>query len=240
MRRSVTPLISIILLTLLAFWSVNGAAEATSLETPTAGTGNTPVATSTPAGLEATQRPTFTATPTMTATATHTPVATSTPRPTPTPTQPPPPAPTAPPTPSAAIQTNKAIFIDQATQMMYVYEDDVLIRTMAVSTGIPADGTYTPAWQGHVGHYVGTFSSFGTTQDEGWYLFQSDGGILIHGNPYNIVDGVKVYVELEALGHYPASHGCIRLSPEDAVWFTQWNPQGAYCVISEMPEGMFR
>lgn len=240
MHRSVAPLVSIVLLTLLAFWSVNGAAEATSLPTPTPSTGGIAIAMDPPTGLQPTQRPTFTATPTVTATPTSVPTATSTPRPTATAASQDIPVPPTASRASASEQTTKAVIIDQATQMMYVYEDDILIRTIPVSTGIPADGTYTPAWEGRVGHYVGTFSSFGTTQDEGWYLFQSDGGILIHGNPYNLVNGVKVYVEMEALGHYPASHGCIRLSPEDALWFTQWDPEGAYCQITAMPEGAFQ
>jgi lipoprotein-anchoring transpeptidase ErfK/SrfK len=45
------------------------------------------------------------------------------------------------------------------------------------------------------------------------------------------VNGAKVYEDLEAIGSYPASHGCIRLRPEDARWFTEWRPQGVPLVI---------
>ena len=166
---------------------------------------------------------------------TPTPAATPTPMPTPTATATPFPVPTVP----AEHSRGKLVIIDQALQMMYVFEDGLLLRIMPVSTGKPTPNTYTPAWEGRIGHYVGTFSSFGTTQDEGWYLFRADGGILIHGAPYVLVDGQKVYQELEALGRYPASYGCIRLSPEDAVWFTKWGPQGAYCIITPLPQDKF-
>ena len=147
------------------------------------------------------------------------------------------PAPSASPTHSVSPKdiVGKLVIIDQALQTMSVYEDGVLVRTMPISSGKPTESTYTPAWQGRIGRYVGTFTSFGTTQDNGWYLFDSDGAILIHGAPYVIENGQKVYQELDLLGKYPASHGCIRLSPADAAWFTQWGPEGAYCVITSPP-----
>ncbi|NLT43519.1 MAG: L,D-transpeptidase [Anaerolineae bacterium] len=181
-----------------------------------------------------TPTPTATATATPLATPTTTPTSTRTPRPAPTAT------PTATPLPTPELteeaQNGKAIYIDQDLQTMFIYEDGALVRAMPVSTGKARQDSFTPAWEGRVGHYVGTFTSFGTTQDEGWYLFMADGGILIHGAPYLVENGVKVYQELDALGAYPASHGCIRVSPEDAKWFTAWGPQGAHCVINELPQ----
>jgi lipoprotein-anchoring transpeptidase ErfK/SrfK len=124
------------------------------------------------------------------------------------------------------------VLIDQDRQTMYVYEQGTLVRTIPVSTGKPdQEETMTPGWEGEVGRYVGTFFSFGTWQDEGWYLFYHFGGMLIHGNPYIRVDDQKVYQELDALGVRPASHGCIRLPPEEAVWFTSWQPEGAHMII---------
>jgi len=37
--------------------------------------------------------------------------------------------------------------------------------------------------------------------------------------------------DMDALGNFPASRGCIRLSPEDAQWFTEWQPRGVPLVI---------
>jgi lipoprotein-anchoring transpeptidase ErfK/SrfK len=123
------------------------------------------------------------------------------------------------------------IYIDQSTQHMLVYDNGQLVRDIPCSTGLPTDQTYTPAWSGNVGHYVGTFFSFDVYADEGWYLFMSDGGILIHSLPYLLDEnGAKVYQDREYLGVQPASHGCIRISPEDAAWLTAWGPEGVPCT----------
>ena len=90
----------------------------------------------------------------------------------------------------------------------------------------------TPAWYGLVGKYWGTFHAYGAYADEGWYLYDDPtGSILIHSAPYRLIDGKKHYEGLDALGNYPASHGCIRLRPEDAAWFTSWKPQGVPLAI---------
>ena len=123
------------------------------------------------------------------------------------------------------------IVVDLATQKMVVRTPGQPLREMPVSTGDETRGYRTLAWYGLVGEYWGTFSSFGVYADEGWYLFEDAGSILIHGAPYKLVNGQKVYEDMDALGAYPASRGCIRLSPEDAAWFTAWQPQGVPIVI---------
>ena len=164
--------------------------------------------------------PRLTETPTVTATHTATVTPTETPVPSPTPTRGP------------EAYYKRLVLIDQDVQTMYVFEDGILIRTIPVSTGVPdKPETITPAWEGQVGRYVGTFFSFGTYQDEGWYLFYHYGGMLIHGNPYIKEGDQKVYQDLDALGTRPASHGCIRMPPEEAVWFTSWKPEGAHVII---------
>lgn len=129
----------------------------------------------------------------------------------------------------------RLIVIDQDRQTMYVYQNGVMIRAIPVSTGSPAQvETQTPAWEGNVGKYVGTFFAFGTYADDAWYLFEHYGAMLIHGAPYIKQDGKKVYQELDALGVRPVSHGCIRLPPEEARWFTAWGPQGAHVIIKPL------
>ena len=124
------------------------------------------------------------------------------------------------------------ILINQDTQTMFVYENGVTIRTIPISSGMPdQEETITPAWEGDVGRYVGTFFSFGTWADNAWYLFYHYGSMLIHSAPYLKENGTKVYQDLDALGVRPASHGCIRMPPEEAQWFTGWNPQGAHVII---------
>ncbi len=48
---------------------------------------------------------------------------------------------------------------------------------------------------------------------------------------YVYVNGEKVYQDLDALGHYPSSHGCIRIPPKDADWLTAWNIEGVPIVV---------
>jgi len=129
--------------------------------------------------------------------------------------------------------TRRFIVIDLKTQTMFVWDPgaEEPLRELSVSTGDESRGYRTLPWYGLVGKYEGTFQSFGVYADEGWYLFEDHGKILIHGAPYKLVDGQKVYEDMEALGAYPASHGCIRLVPEDATWLTAWNPQGVPLAI---------
>jgi len=158
--------------------------------------------------------------------------ATATPLPSPTPTMTLTPTPSPTPTPGLEALFKRFILINQDTQTMYVYENGVKIRTIPVSTGNPDDKTtMTPAWEGEVGKYVGTFFSFGTWADDAWYLFDHYGAILIHGAPYVKENGEKVYQDLDALGVRPVSHGCIRLPPEEAKWFSDWGPEGVHIVI---------
>lgn len=137
-------------------------------------------------------------------------------------------------TPTHQPVTSRAIFVDQDAQIMHIYENGIEIKTFACSTGPSIDGQMTAPWVGRVGRYIGTFYAFDAYADNAWFLFDSLGQILIHSAPYTWVDGHKVYQDLDALGKRPSSHGCIRLHPDDALWLTKWNPQGAPIAISPM------
>ncbi|PKO22544.1 MAG: hypothetical protein CVU38_08935 [Chloroflexi bacterium HGW-Chloroflexi-1] len=123
------------------------------------------------------------------------------------------------------------VVVDLDAQTMTVWDPGQPLREMPVSTGDETRGYRTPAWYGLVGKFWGTFHAFGVYADDGWYLFEDTGSILVHGAPYKLVDGRNVYENLDALGSYPASRGCIRLTPEDASWFTAWGPGGVPLVI---------
>jgi lipoprotein-anchoring transpeptidase ErfK/SrfK len=127
------------------------------------------------------------------------------------------------------------VYIDQAVQHMYVLEQGAVVKDMPCSTGLPFSNTYTPAWTGVIGEYWGTFFAFSVYADEAWYLFKSDGSILIHSLPYTITvaEGPKEYQDADLLGVRPASHGCIRISPEDAAWFTAWDPEGVPITVTD-------
>ena len=86
------------------------------------------------------------------------------------------------------------IVISQDRQEMLIYEGTEVVRRLPVSTGWPGmRKTQTPTWIGKVGRFWGTFTSFGTTQDLGYWLFTDklpdgswNGDILIHGAPYTL------------------------------------------------------
>jgi hypothetical protein len=130
------------------------------------------------------------------------------------------------------------IVVDPNNQRMTIWEPGHALRELPISTGDEDQGYRTPAWYGLVGKYWGTFHAYGTYADEGWYLYDDPtGSILIHSAPYRLSNGKKQYEGLDALGNYPASHGCIRLLPEDARWFTTWKPQGVPLVVLPKKSG---
>ncbi|MEM7347502.1 MAG: L,D-transpeptidase, partial [Chloroflexota bacterium] len=188
--------------------------------------------------------PSLTATPTLLPSATSVSTATeipSTPTATPTPTSSSTSTPTATIYPSPTTQLTpglRTLHVDQAEQQMYLFEDNRLIRTIPVSTGAPQIDRFTPAWQGEVGVSWGggAIGTEGFYTDYIWYLFDgAEGSILIHSVPYTKEGNEKNYDRLDALGVEPTSHGCIRISPEDAAWLQGWNPVGASIEITPLP-----
>lgn len=187
-----------------------------------------------PVTPSSTARATRTATPTPTATTR--PTRTATPTPTRKPSATPTPSSTPTPTPfsfDTRLDLARYIYVDQGTQHLYVFEEGALVRDIPCSTGLPDADSYTPAWVGEVGEYWGTFFAYEVYADEAWYLYKSDGSILVHSLPYTLTNDAKVYQDRDALGVRPASHGCIRISPEDAAWLTSWGPGGVLMSISD-------
>lgn len=131
----------------------------------------------------------------------------------------------------------RAIMIDQNAQQIYVYENGRKLKTIPCSTGKPILDHFTPAWTGRIGELKGTIFSFGVYADNAWQLFKASGNILIHGAPYVYVDGEKVYQDLDSLGHYPSSHGCIRVHPADADWLTAWDITGVPVIVTPWQGG---
>ena len=126
------------------------------------------------------------------------------------------------------------IIVDISDQRVYVgqwngsaYRD--LVKKMKCSTG--KDNTPTP---------TGTYQAQGRTGDE-WYYFKDFncyakwatrivGGILFHSITFNSHKGRSG--STRSLGR-KASHGCIRLSIEDAKWIYDNCPTGTTVVIRE-------
>lgn len=190
---------------------------------------STETATARPTRTE-TATPTFTPEPTATEARKQRTVVATTPAASPTPS----PSPTSTPFPfDTRAELPRYIYIDQAVQHMYVFERGELVRDIPCSAGLPDADKYTPAWSGVVGEYWGTFHAYGLYADEAWYLYKSEGSILIHALPYVWGNGYKVYQDRDALGVRPSSHGCVRISPGDAVWFTAWEPHGVPITVSD-------
>ena len=142
-------------------------------------------------------------------------------------------------------KANARIIISQDEQQMLIYDGEHLVRTIAVSTGWPGlRKTSTPVWSGRVGRRWGTFSSYGHTQDDGYWLFTDylddgtwNGDILIHGAPYDPGPAGQKDYDRDGIGATPLSNGCIRIQPEDAAWFSRWDPVGVPITITPFSRG---
>jgi lipoprotein-anchoring transpeptidase ErfK/SrfK len=167
-----------------------------------------------------------------------TPARQSTPVTSPTATMPQQPTPTLPPslfgTPTIP-QAGRFLLVNQDEQIMHIYEEGAEIRAIPVSSGRPVANAFTPAWRGDVGRYWGGGPFLDTEfwSDYMWYLFPGTrGSILIHSLPYIRSGDLKIYDRPEALGVEPTSHGCVRISPEDAQWLESWDPVGVPIEIT--------
>lgn len=141
-------------------------------------------------------------------------------------------------------KTAARIVIAQDQQRMLIYQHGKLLKSLPISTGLPtARETSTPVWTGPITDYWGTFSSFGTTQDDGYWLFTDrlpdgrwNGDILIHGAPYLLGPGGEKVYDTGGIGVAPISHGCIRMLPEDMVWFRAWDPLDVIVEIQPLSD----
>lgn len=128
-----------------------------------------------------------------------------------------------------ATDNNTTVIVSIESQRTYVYMNNKLEKTFVCSTGLLDNDNNTP-----LGDYIINESGvkrgewfFSKTYSEGakyWVGFI--GGVyLFHSVP---MDENQNIIEEEAakLGQ-TASHGCIRLSVDDAYWFYKNVPDGA-------------
>ena len=140
-----------------------------------------------------------------------------------------------------------AIEVDITNQIVTVYRaEDMrqsgIVRQMICSTGV---NECTP-----VGRF--TLNQRNSAERTEWYAIPTYdcyvqyvtriiGGYLFHSLPYAEEDEATLDQEAAALLGTPASHGCIRLRPEDAKWIAKNCPNGTPCHIyhsRETDEGM--
>lgn len=130
-----------------------------------------------------------------------------------------------------------AIEVDVTNQIVTVYRaedvsDSGVVRQMICSTGV---NECTP-----VGDF--TLNQRNSAERTKWYAIPTYdcyvqyvtriiGGYLFHSLPYAEEDEATLDTEAAALLGTPASHGCIRLRPEDAKWIAKNCPNGTPCHI---------
>lgn len=106
----------------------------------------------------------------------------------------------APPEPSTIVAR-----VDLSSQRMFVYVDDVLTHTFAVSTGRGSYGTPTGRWTAQWLSPKHRSRKYNNAPMPWSVFFYS--GYAVHGT-----------TEVSALGR-PASHGCVRLQTDNAKTF---------------------
>ena len=130
-----------------------------------------------------------------------------------------------------------AIEVDVTNQIVTVYRaedvsDSGVVRQMICSTGV---NECTP-----VGDF--TLNQRNSAERTKWYAIPTYDcyvqyvtrildGYLFHSLPYFEEDEATLDTDAAALLGTPASHGCIRLRPEDAKWIAKNCPNGTPCHI---------
>ena len=120
-------------------------------------------------------------------------------------------------------------------QRVYAYAPDgngeytELVRTMKCSTGRKGSPTPTGTFQDGTGpgarwHYFKKFDCWAQ------YAYYIQGDIMFHSVLYNQKEGRVTQSSVNHLGSR-ASHGCVRLSVEDAKWIWSNCPQNTKVVI---------
>ncbi len=127
------------------------------------------------------------------------------------------------------------VIVSITDQKTYVFENTKLIRAMICSTGLKDGDNDTP-----LGNYILNESGqkrgkffFSKKVQEGarWWVGFIGGVYLFHSIPVT-EDNKIIAAEAAKLGK-PASHGCIRLSMDNAHWFYSTVPNGALVHIQK-------
>lgn len=115
-----------------------------------------------------------------------------------------------------------------AEQRVLVFQDGVTVREMTASTGT-ADKP-TPTGHFRLQNRGEWFFSQKYQQGGRWWVSFKDWGVyLFHSVPMDADQ--NIIKEEEARLGQPASHGCIRLTVEDARWFYDTLPEGTPVYI---------
>ncbi|MCK4719730.1 L,D-transpeptidase [bacterium] len=109
-------------------------------------------------------------------------------------------------------EPERKVIISLADQQMWIYEDEEVLHRFLVSTGVP--GHRTPTGNYSVRSQAArAYSNKYECAMPNWSAITSDGLYGMHA-----LDGTSYLRHLGSV----ASHGCIRLAPENAEWLFNW------------------
>lgn len=132
-------------------------------------------------------------------------------------------------TASSVTSSEKPVWVSVSIpkQRLYVYgADGSLVKECVCSTGTPGDDTPTGTF--HVSAHGKSFFSE-KYQEGGYYWVKFYGNYWIHSIPFD-KDRNIIPAEAEKLGE-KASHGCVRISIENAKWMYENIPMGTKVVV---------
>ncbi len=123
------------------------------------------------------------------------------------------PAPLTPPPPSTSAE-GKLILVDLSEQMVYVYENNVLLHQFLVSTGLPATPTVVGDFKIYLKYSSQRMRGPGYDLPGVPWVMYFYKGYGLHGTYWHSNFG------------QPMSHGCVNMRTDEAAWLYNWAPIG--------------
>ncbi|MEO8608861.1 MAG: LysM peptidoglycan-binding domain-containing protein [Chloroflexota bacterium] len=109
--------------------------------------------------------------------------------------------------PPPTIYVGKQVVVDLSDQMVYAYDNGVLVRTVLVSTGLPGTPTVLGDYNVYVKYESQTMSGPGYYLPGVPWIMYFYQGYSLHGTYWH-----------NNFGH-PMSHGCVNMPTPEAEWF---------------------
>lgn len=120
----------------------------------------------------------------------------------------------APSNPAAPVSSGKLIFVKLSEQRVYFYQNGVLLKSVVVSTGLPATPTVTVDYRIYVKYRSQTMYGPGYYLPDVPYVMYFYLGYGLHGTYWHSNWG------------RPMSHGCVNMPTEEARWLYNWAEVG--------------
>lgn len=121
---------------------------------------------------------------------------------------------------------NFKIDVNLATQLVSIYYNDNLVKSLKCSGGTAENPTITGTFTTNQKIYYAWVPKFNMGA---YYWVRFYGAYLFHSIPFD-KNGNMIAEEAAKIGT-PASHGCIRMSLEDEKWFYEMLPLGIKVTI---------